>query len=87
MRPVRRKISPHAARLRRDRTDAEDCFWQAVRNRQLDGGQHGEAKDARRTVFLEAKGFRILRFWNHDVLENLDGVLAVVSATLADSRT
>jgi very-short-patch-repair endonuclease len=115
MRPVRRQISPHAATLRRNRTDAEDRFWQAVRNRQLDGfkfrfqhslapyvadfacleamliveldgGQHSEAKDARRTAFLEAKGFRILRFWNHDVLENLEGVLAVVSAELATSR-
>jgi very-short-patch-repair endonuclease len=115
MRPVRRQISPHAARLRRDRTHAEDRFWQAVRNRQLDGfkfrfqhslepyvadfacleamliveldgGQHDEARDARRTTFLEAKGFRVLRFWNHDVLENLEGVLTVVSAALAASR-
>jgi very-short-patch-repair endonuclease len=115
MPPVRRQISPHAARLRRDRTEAEDRFWQAVRNRQLDGfkfrfqhslwpyvvdficmeakliveldgGQHSETKDARRTAFLEARGFRVLRFWNHDVLENLEGVLAVVSAALAASR-
>ncbi|HEY0623525.1 endonuclease domain-containing protein [Sphingomonas sp.] len=115
MRPVRRKISPHAAKLRRDRTDAEDRFWQAVRNRQLggfkfrfqhsiwphvadfacleamlivelDGGQHNEMRDARRTAFLEAKGFRILRFWNHEVLENLEGVLEVVGAALAASR-
>ena len=115
MRPVRRKISPHAAKLRRDRTEAEDRFWQAVRNRQLDGfkfrfqhslwpyvadfacleakliveldgGQHSEVKDARRTAFLEAKGFRVLRFWSHEVLENLDGVVAVVGAALAASR-
>ncbi|WP_423604127.1 endonuclease domain-containing protein [Sphingomonas sp. MS122] len=115
MPPVRRKISPHAAKLRRDRTDAEDRFWQAVRNRrldgfkfrfqhslwpyvadfacleamlivELDGGQHSEAEDARRTAFLEAKGFRVLRFGNHDVLENLEGVLAVVAAALAETR-
>jgi very-short-patch-repair endonuclease len=115
MPPVRRQISPHAAKLRRDRTDAEDRFWQAIRNRRLDGfkfrfqhslwpyvadfacleakliveidgGQHSEAKDARRTAFLDARGFRILRFWNHDVLENLDGVVAVVAAALAASR-
>jgi very-short-patch-repair endonuclease len=115
MPPVRRQISPHAARLRRDRTETEDRFWQAVRNRQLDGfkfrfqhslwpyvadficleakliveldgGQHSETKDARRTAFLEARGFRVLRFWNHDVLENLEVVLAVVSAALAASR-
>ena len=37
MRPIRRKISPYAAKLRRERTDAEDRFWQAVRNRQIEG--------------------------------------------------
>jgi very-short-patch-repair endonuclease len=111
MYPVRRQISPHAARLRRDRTEAEDRFWQAVRNRQLDGykfrfqhtlgpfvadfvcleakliveldgGQHSAEKDARRTAFLETRGFRVLRFWNNDVLANLEGVIAAVQATL-----
>lgn len=53
---------------------------------ELDGGQHSEVKDARRTAFLEAKGFRVLRCWNHEVLENLDGVVAVVAAALAASR-
>src|ERR1700754_3463274 len=37
MPPVRRQISQHASRLRRERTDAEEKFWQAVRNRQIDG--------------------------------------------------
>lgn len=53
---------------------------------ELDGGQQSEAKDARRTAFLEAQGFHILRFRNHDVWENLEGVFAVVSAALAASR-
>ena len=112
MYPVRRQISPHAARLRRERTDAEDRFWQAVRNRQIDGfkwrfqhslyphvaafacleamliveidgGQHGEIADRRRTAALEAQGFQLLRFWNNDVLTNLDGVIAVVRLALA----
>jgi crossover junction endodeoxyribonuclease RuvC len=52
---------------------------------ELDGGQHaaaGEA-DARRTRLLEQAGFRILRFWNNDVVENLDGVLeAIRNATV-----
>jgi very-short-patch-repair endonuclease len=34
---VHRTVSSHAAKLRRDRTDAEELFWQAVRNRQLGG--------------------------------------------------
>lgn len=51
---------------------------------EVDGGQHGEEADARRTAFLEAQGFRILRFWNQDVLTNRDGVLAAIQAALED---
>jgi elongation factor P--(R)-beta-lysine ligase len=44
---------------------------------ELDGEQHAEglAYDARRTELLSRKGFRVLRFWNGDVTENIDGVL------------
>jgi adenine-specific DNA-methyltransferase len=44
---------------------------------ELDGGQHVEqiALDASRTAFLESKGFRVIRFWNHDVLKQTDAVL------------
>ena len=45
---------------------------------ELDGGQHSEENDACRTARLEALGFRIIRFWNNDVLENLDGVLVQI---------
>jgi very-short-patch-repair endonuclease len=45
---------------------------------EVDGGQHGDeaqvAADAQRTADLEARGFRVLRFWNNEVLENLAGV-------------
>ena len=47
---------------------------------ELDGGQHAvqvEA-DARRTQFLEAQGYRVLRFWNHEVLTNIDAVLEAI---------
>ncbi|PBN44379.1 endonuclease domain-containing protein [Sphingobium sp. D43FB] len=37
MHPVRRQISPHASRLRRDMTDVERAVWAALRNRQLEG--------------------------------------------------
>jgi very-short-patch-repair endonuclease len=53
---------------------------------ELDGGQHGEhvARDARRTKFLESQGYRVLRFWNNEVLTNIEGVLeAIQSAVLA----
>jgi crossover junction endodeoxyribonuclease RuvC len=55
---------------------------------ELDGGQHAaepnRAADARRTRTLEQAGFRVLRVWNSDVVENLDGVIeAIRSAALA----
>ena len=42
---------------------------------EVDGGQHSPEADAVRTNWLEAEGFRILRFWNHDILRNPEGVL------------
>ncbi len=105
--PIRRRVSPHARRLRRDKTDCEQRFWLAVRDRRLggfkfrfqhsvwpsvadfacleamliveiDGGQHGSPRDLARTAALEGRGYKVLRFWNNDVIENLPGVLQVV---------
>jgi very-short-patch-repair endonuclease len=47
---------------------------------EADGGQHGdqEDNDARRTAWLEAEGFQVLRFWNHDVLTDIDTVMEVI---------
>ncbi len=44
---------------------------------ELDGSQHLEAenKDAERTLFLNKRGFKVIRFWNNDVINNLEGVL------------
>jgi very-short-patch-repair endonuclease len=51
---------------------------------ELDGGQHSERveEDARRTAALEAQGSLVLRFWNNDVLRNIDGVVASIVDTL-----
>jgi len=53
---------------------------------ELDGGQHGDpeglAYDARRTAFLNAQGFRVLRFWNGDVLHNREDVVAAILRAL-----
>ncbi|HXZ00072.1 MAG TPA: DUF559 domain-containing protein [Stellaceae bacterium] len=51
---------------------------------ELDGGQHGEriAEDDRRTIELARHGYRIIRFWNNDVLANLDGVLENIRQAL-----
>ncbi|RDJ23622.1 endonuclease domain-containing protein [Bosea caraganae] len=49
---------------------------------ELDGDQHGlpvgQTRDAIRTTYLEAQGYRVLRFWNHEVFENLDGVIETI---------
>jgi very-short-patch-repair endonuclease len=56
---------------------------------ELDGGQHysdaGEHADAKRTAAIEALGFRMLRFSNHDVMNNRAGVLQVIASALAAS--
>ena len=50
---------------------------------EADGGQHADnLRDARRTAFLESKGYRVLRFWNNDILTNLDGVAQVIATAL-----
>ena len=53
---------------------------------ELDGGQHAEVGvDDVRTSFLEHQGYRVLRFWNNDVLTQTDAVLAVVHGAIAAS--
>ncbi|WP_137177465.1 endonuclease domain-containing protein [Roseomonas sp. AR75] len=47
---------------------------------EVDGGQHGGQRDAARDAALQAAGWRVLRYWNSEVVENLDGVLADIVA-------
>jgi very-short-patch-repair endonuclease len=51
---------------------------------ELDGGQHLEHEeyDLKRTAYLESQGYRVLRFWDHEVLQDLDIVLQVIFDTL-----
>jgi very-short-patch-repair endonuclease len=55
---------------------------------ELDGGQHGEqrqqAHDTERTAGLEERGIRVLRFWNHVVLKDIDAVLESIYEALQD---
>jgi very-short-patch-repair endonuclease len=55
---------------------------------ELDGSQHLEQEeyDTERTAVLESKGYRVLRFWNYDVMNNMDGVLKVILGALNESR-
>jgi very-short-patch-repair endonuclease len=54
---------------------------------EVDGGQHAHhtETDARRTAFLKSQGFRVIRFWNNDVLENVEGVVLTIERVLMDS--
>ena len=53
---------------------------------ELDGSQHNEARgtayDAKRTAALEKSGWRILRFWNNEVMDNLEGVYLAIEEAL-----
>ena len=50
---------------------------------EVDGGQHAESqRDLRRDAYLTSEGFHVLRFWNHEVLTNLEGVLTVIREAL-----
>jgi ATP-dependent helicase HrpA/adenine-specific DNA-methyltransferase len=46
---------------------------------EIDGGQHTEERDAARTAHLEKRGYTVIRFWNHEVLGNIDGVMALLA--------
>ena len=51
---------------------------------EIDSGQHDPLSESevQRTRFLESEGYRVLRFWNNDVMENADGVHAVIAQHL-----
>jgi len=51
---------------------------------EVDGATHAEAEsdDAARTAIIEREGYRVLRFWNNDVMANTEGVIAKVAEAL-----
>ncbi|MDR3498745.1 MAG: endonuclease domain-containing protein [Parvibaculum sp.] len=56
---------------------------------EADGGQHSDDRaehDAKRTAWLEARGYKVLRFWNSDILQNIEGVTEVIRISLEESR-
>jgi len=56
---------------------------------ELDGSQHLEQDDydRERTACFESKGYRVLRFWNNDVTNDLDSVLTVIWNVMQDQQT
>jgi very-short-patch-repair endonuclease len=51
---------------------------------ELDGGQHAQQadEDAARTLEIGRRGYRVIRFWNNDVMHNLAGVLEIIRQEL-----
>jgi very-short-patch-repair endonuclease len=56
---------------------------------EVDGSQHGRdaniVRDDARTRWLEAEGYRVLRFWNNDIIKNYDAVLEAIHAAIYGS--
>lgn len=63
---------------------ADFCSPQLKLVIEVDGGQHLErsAYDAERSARLAHSGYRVLRFWNNDVLTNIDGVLEIIAESI-----
>jgi very-short-patch-repair endonuclease len=65
-------------------------FFSSERNLivEIDGGQHNvnTKHDSNRTAVLEAVGYLVLRFWNHDVM-GIDGVLETILSTINQARS
>lgn len=50
---------------------------------EADGGQHNDApRDESRDAWLRAQGFKVLRFWNNEIMNNLEGVLETIMAAV-----
>ncbi len=60
---------------------ADFCSHAARLVIEIDGATHAHSatSDKARTRFIEAEGYRVLRFWNNDVMTNIDGVIAAIA--------
>jgi len=85
-----REIAPNGSHFRRQATIGPyfadfACHTTKVVI-EIDGGQHGQAaqikRDLKRDVYLRRNGYYVLRFWNNDVRENIEGVLSVICGAL-----
>ena len=67
---------------------ADFCCFDKKLVIELDGGQHNEKEnqlnDLERTKILEAQGFQVMRFWNNEIDDNLDGVLDTIYIKLTE---
>src|SRR5688500_20340950 len=54
---------------------------------EVDGGQHATEVDAPRSAILEEEGYRVIRFWNNEVIGNPDGVFLAIESELQPDHT
>ena len=56
---------------------------------ELDGSQHLEQEeyDVQRTKYLESDGYKVIRFWNNDVTNNIDGVILAIIHAMEDETS
>jgi very-short-patch-repair endonuclease len=54
---------------------------------EIDGESHtaigAAGRDESRSVYFQSKGYRVLRFWNYDVMQNIEGVMTIIHETVA----
>ena len=85
------KLKYRARDLRTQPTDAERALWRCLRSEQLSGWkfrrQHADsAYNSARNNHLRKHGWRVLRFWNNDVLNNPEGVAATILAAIGGPK-
>jgi len=93
---VSEKLRSNARALRRNSTDVERVLWLELRGNRLNGANFRRqipidnyiadfiCHAAKRSAVIEAKGFKVLRFSNLDVIENRAGVLETTAAAIAE---
>jgi very-short-patch-repair endonuclease len=52
---------------------------------EIDGGQHASRDERARDARFAADGYRIVRFWNNDVMDNIEGVVTVLRRVLSET--
>ena len=67
---------------------ADFACWDARLVVEVDGGQHAalQEQDASRTRAIESAGFVVLRFWNNEVMTNIEGVLTTILDAIVSAR-
>ncbi len=83
-----RTLDPDGARFRRQHAIenyiVDFCAPRSKLVIELDGGQHLKQQeyDLARTRFLESLGYTVLRFWNHQVMNDIEGVIKAIAGSL-----